>query len=119
MTAPRPSVSGQRRPGAGIALAPGRLTRLRQEKSWEREDLAAATGLSVSAITKIENRERRPRAATLAVICTAIGCTPADLLPEPEPTQQTALALAVLSEVIRSRPQALSLNSKNSRKQQQ
>lgn len=83
MTAPRVSASGLRRPGSGITLAPGRLARLRHEKSWEREDLAKAAGLSTSMIGKIENRERKPRAATLAAICAALGCQPADLLPDP------------------------------------
>ncbi len=82
MSLPRKSASGLRLPGAGITLAPGRVARLRREKSWTREDLAAAAGLSVSTIRKIENRERRPRTETLAALCTALDCTPGDLLPE-------------------------------------
>jgi transcriptional regulator with XRE-family HTH domain len=82
MASPRKSVSGLRLPGAGITLAPGRVAALRKQKSWKREDLAEAAGLSVSTIRKIENRERRPRAATLATLCKALGCEPADLLPE-------------------------------------
>ena len=81
MVAPRASASGRRRPGSGITLAPGRLSRLRKEKSWKREDLAREAGVSVFTISKIENGERKPRTATLAAICAALGCTPADLLP--------------------------------------
>jgi DNA-binding Xre family transcriptional regulator len=79
---PRKSASGLRLPGAGIVLAPGRLAALRKAKHMNAGDLARATGLSVSTIQKIENRERRPRAATLAVICRALSCEPQDLLPE-------------------------------------
>ena len=80
MTAPRASASGLRRPASGIAIDAGRLTRMRKERSWDREDLARAAGLSVSMISKIENKERRPRATTLAAICAALNCTPGDLL---------------------------------------
>ena len=80
MTAPRVSASGQHRPASGIVIDARRLTRMREERSWNRGDLARATGLSVSMISKIESRARRPRAATLAAICTALGCAPGDLL---------------------------------------
>lgn len=82
MTAPRESASGIRRPASGITLDTGRLVRLRNERSWSRADLAKATRLSLSTISKIENAERRPRAAALAALCAALGCTPAELLPQ-------------------------------------
>jgi transcriptional regulator with XRE-family HTH domain len=81
MTAPRASVSGIRRPASGINIDVGRLVRLRRIKKWERIDLARESGLSSSTISKIENRERRPRAATLAAICGALGCEVEELLP--------------------------------------
>lgn len=81
MTAPRKSASGIRHPASGVTLGAGRLARMRNERSWSRADLAEKTGLSVSTISKIENRERRPRAAAFAAICTAFGCAPTDLLP--------------------------------------
>ena len=87
MTAPRASASGKRRPASGITIDAGQLTRLRQEKSWDRDDLAREARLSPSMIGKIENRERRPRAATLAAICRALGCEPAELL---TPERKTA-----------------------------
>jgi DNA-binding Xre family transcriptional regulator len=80
MTAKRASVSGVRHPASGINIDARKLTRMRQEKSWDRGDLAREAGLSASMIEKIENRERRPRAATLAAICAALGCEPGDLL---------------------------------------
>lgn len=80
MTAPRVSATGRRRPGSGIAVDPGRLARLRAEKSWDRAALARASGLSPSMIVMIERGERRPRPATLAALCRALGCAPADLL---------------------------------------
>jgi len=81
MTTKRASVTGIRRPASGIDIDAGRLIRLRQERSWERADLAEAAGLSPSMISKIENEERRPRAGTLAAICAALGCQVEDLLP--------------------------------------
>jgi DNA-binding Xre family transcriptional regulator len=80
MTAPRVSASGRRRPASGITIDIKRLTRMREEKSWDRSDLAKAAGLSESMISKIEIRARKPRAATLAAICAALGCEPGDLL---------------------------------------
>lgn len=80
MSYQRPSVSGVRRPAAGISLRPGRLARLRAEKLWDRETLARESGLSVSTVTKYENAERRPRIDTLAALCRALGCDPEDLI---------------------------------------
>lgn len=82
MSAPRASASGIRHPASGIAIDTGRLVRLRREKQWTRADLAEKAGLSPSMISKIENRERRPRTATLAAICAALGCGVTDLLPD-------------------------------------
>jgi transcriptional regulator with XRE-family HTH domain len=80
--------AGVTRPGAGIALAPGRLARLRHSKLLTREDLARrtaeldrdGTGISLSEVTKIENGQRRPRTATLGLLCEALGCRPSDLM---------------------------------------
>jgi transcriptional regulator with XRE-family HTH domain len=84
MSASRKSASGIRHPASGITIDTGRLVRMRYEKSWERADLAAASGLSPSMIAKIETGERRPRLDKLAAICAALGCSVADLLPELE-----------------------------------
>jgi transcriptional regulator with XRE-family HTH domain len=80
MTAPRKSASGIRRPASGIAIDIRRLIRLRHQRSWSRADLAAAAGLSVSMIGKIENRERQPGTGTLRSICAALGCDISELL---------------------------------------
>ena len=80
MAPPRGSASGIRRPASGIDIDAGRLARLRIEKSWSRADLARESGVSAAMIAKIENRERRPRTATLAAICAALGCDVTELL---------------------------------------
>ena len=82
MSAARINLSGLRRPAAGITLADGRLTQLRTQRGWSREQLAVAAQLSVSMITKMENGERRPRSGKFSDLCTALDCQPEDLLPE-------------------------------------
>lgn len=76
----RESVSGIRRPASGIDIDKKRLVRLREERTWTREELGKRAGLSRSAIAKVETGERRPSIATLAAICEALECTPSDLL---------------------------------------
>ena len=81
MSAPRARATGLRRPASGIAIDTGQLARLRIGKGWNQSDLAREAGLSPSTISMIEKRERRPSAATLNALCTALGCTPTVLLP--------------------------------------
>lgn len=80
-----------KRPGSGIPVDRGRLTRLRQARLLSRAQLADAMSdpeprdegsysITPDAIAKIENGHRRPKTATLARMCKALGCTPADLL---------------------------------------
>jgi transcriptional regulator with XRE-family HTH domain len=69
-----------------------RLVRLRQSRLLSRAQLAAKmteAGYSITpdAIAKIENGYRRPKTATLKMLCEALGCTPEDLLPAEEPAQ--------------------------------
>jgi len=76
----RESVTGIRRPASGITIDNKRLMRLRNEKTWSREELGKRAGISPATVTKLENGERRPKPATLAAICEALGCQPGDLL---------------------------------------
>lgn len=80
MSAKRATATAIRRPMAGIAIDTGQLARLRTEKLWSRGDLAARAGISLTAVDKIENGERRPRPETLRKLCGALGCEPGALL---------------------------------------
>jgi transcriptional regulator with XRE-family HTH domain len=71
---------------SGTNIDTKRLIRLREERTWSRDLMSKRTGLSPSAIAKIENGERRPSISTLALICDALGCEPADLLAPLEET---------------------------------
>lgn len=66
-----------------MQVDPAKLTALRLDRSWSRSGLAIRAGLSLAAITKIENGQRTPQAGTLQKICTALGCQPAELLQDP------------------------------------
>jgi transcriptional regulator with XRE-family HTH domain len=84
-----------KRPGAGIGIDRDQLVRLRQGALLSRAQLASAMSdddsatnpdawsITPDAIAKIENGWRRPKTATLARLCKALGCTPEDLLPQP------------------------------------
>lgn len=76
----RESVTGIRRPASGIAIDRKQLKRLREGKTWSREEMGKRAGISPATVTKLENGERRPKPATLAAICEALGCEPSDLL---------------------------------------
>lgn len=81
MTAPRARATGLRRPASGITIDTGQLVLLRIGRGWNQSDLAREADLSPSTISMIEKRERRPSAATLDALCTALGCQPDVLLP--------------------------------------
>jgi transcriptional regulator with XRE-family HTH domain len=100
-----------KRPGAGIDIDRDRLIRMRQDRLMSRAQLAQAMSngpcrscgqpyshkpmcpdeaeytITPDAIAKIENGWRRPKTATLARMCAALGCEPADLLPGAVPQQ--------------------------------
>jgi transcriptional regulator with XRE-family HTH domain len=76
----RESVTGIRRPASGITIDVKRLKRLREEKTWSRQMLGRKAGISPATVAKLENGDRRPKPATLAAICDALGCEPAELL---------------------------------------
>lgn len=101
----RTGTTAIRRPGAGIDIDRVRLVRMRQDRLMNRAQLAEAMSsgpcshcgrpysheslcpdegkytITPDAIAKIENGHRRPKTATLARMCDALGCEPADLLP--------------------------------------
>jgi transcriptional regulator with XRE-family HTH domain len=81
MEKPRERLTEIRRPASGIDIDAERLVRLRNEKPWSREKLAAAAGISPASVAKYENGTRRPKTEALAALCRALGCAPGDLLP--------------------------------------
>ena len=48
---------------------------LREELNWTQADLAKATGLSQSAISRLEDGSRWPRKGTLLRVCNAFKLT--------------------------------------------
>lgn len=82
-----------KRPGAGVTVDRARLVRLRQEAMLSRADLARKMSdgpdgeftITPDAIAKIENGFRRPKPATLARLCMALGVGSDQLLPSSAP----------------------------------
>jgi transcriptional regulator with XRE-family HTH domain len=56
-----------------VRFDPAALTRLRKERGWNRRELAAAAGVDPSAITRLEQGKRDPRATTVTLIAMALG----------------------------------------------
>lgn len=76
----RERTTGIRRPNSGITIDIKRLKRLREEKTWSRQMLGRKAGISPQTVAKLETGDRRPKPATLAALCDALGCEPTDLL---------------------------------------
>lgn len=52
----------------------------RQARGWTQEDLAAASGLAVVQISRVERGRREVRLTTLLRLLAALGVSPDDLL---------------------------------------
>jgi transcriptional regulator with XRE-family HTH domain len=90
MTSGRAGRTAIKRPGAGIDIDRVQLIRMRQVKLMSRAQLAEAMSngdfsITPDAIAKIENGYRRPKTATLARMCMALGCDAVALLPSDSP----------------------------------
>lgn len=59
-----------------------RLKTYLRSKNWNQSDLARATGLGRDSISTYISGSVRPTPKNLVKIATALGCTPADLMPE-------------------------------------
>ncbi|AGR47197.1 transcriptional regulator [Brevibacillus phage Jimmer1] len=68
-----------------------RLKELRQLSGLSTVELAKLTGMSQSAISKLENGQRRIDLEALSVICTALGVTLYDFFAGKEPAVPTDL----------------------------
>lgn len=66
-----------------LAFADNLRTR-RTRKHWSRQQLAAASGVSVGAIEKYERCLCSPILENVAKLSNALGCTPNDLCVFPE-----------------------------------
>jgi transcriptional regulator with XRE-family HTH domain len=62
-----------------------RIRAVRVAKCWSQEELAAASGLSRDAISRIERGDRQPSLDALARIATALGVTLAMLVDVSQP----------------------------------
>jgi transcriptional regulator with XRE-family HTH domain len=56
-----------------VRFDPGALTRLREERGWNRRELARAAGVDPATITRLERGDRDPRAVTVARVAMALG----------------------------------------------
>ena len=61
-----------------------RLARLREEHRWSLDEVAARTGVSRSALSRLERAEVSPTAVMLNRLCAAYGRTMSQLLAEVE-----------------------------------
>lgn len=59
------------------------LERRRLEKGWTQSQLAKAAGLSQRTVSLLERGKRQPRPGNIALLASALGCLPKDLM-EPE-----------------------------------
>ena len=70
-----------------LATPPPKTRRKRRgETGWRDhmtiEELANATGLTVTTVNKLELAYKSPRIESLLLLCNAFGCEPNDLLPK-------------------------------------
>ena len=64
----------------GIKLAPGALKQERERLALSQRDLAAASGVTLSTINRIEQGLQDPYPATVRKLAAALGVTPAALI---------------------------------------
>lgn len=62
-----------------------RLRVLSNDKDLKKQDLAEATGLSKTAITRYHKERRTPDAFTILKLAKALDCDVADLIPDGTP----------------------------------
>ncbi len=60
------------------------LRRLREAKGFTAEDLAYLAGVSSRTVYALEAGHNFPRRATQRVLADALGCSPRDLIDDPE-----------------------------------
>jgi transcriptional regulator with XRE-family HTH domain len=52
-----------------------------RKKRWRQEDLAAAAGLSVGSVSRLESGYHRPQFKTIVKLAEALECEVDDLVP--------------------------------------
>lgn len=72
-----------------------RLRHLRRAARMTLDDLAAATGMSASALSLIENGRREPKLTALAQLAAALGVEMTDVLDARPPSRRAALEIAL------------------------
>lgn len=80
-------------PGLDRRLA-ARLQRLRAQRGWTLDDLAARSGVSRATLSRLERGETSPTASLLNRLCAAHGLSMSRLLAEVEARPVRRLALA-------------------------
>jgi len=64
---------------------------LRLRKGLTQSQLANASGMQLTQVSRIENNDTDPKASTLNKIIAALGCTANDIFNEPGETQKMSL----------------------------
>lgn len=72
----------------------GRLQRLRTQRGWTLDDLAARSGISRATLSRMERAETSPTASLLSRLCVAHGLSMSRLLAEVEARPVRRLPLA-------------------------
>jgi transcriptional regulator with XRE-family HTH domain len=62
------------------SLLAANIRALRQDRGYSQEDLATASEMSRSVISRIERGEHEPRVSTLLALSAALGVMPAEFL---------------------------------------
>ena len=81
---------------------PSRLAALRQRRGWTLQQASAQTGVSASALSKIERNELSPTVATLQRIARGYAIDVVDLLSDPEAPETLQRSLAGRRSVTRA-----------------
>lgn len=74
-------------------MFPNRIRALREERDQTIEDLAEATGLSVSYLSRLESGQRNLSVKNMNLIAGALAVSTRDLLPANEPEKSTTVAV--------------------------
>ena len=82
----------------GLSGLPARLRRLRRERGWTLEQLAAATDLSKAYIARLESGDRQPSLAALMMLAQAFGLSVSQILDEESPPDDVVVRAGTFTE---------------------
>lgn len=74
-------------------LIASRLKRLRKSKGMKQAELAEAMGCEINTISRYETGANKPTVDHLLKMAQALGVSPMEILPPPDPLTQVVMAL--------------------------